>query len=511
VHDVVVVGAGTAGCILAARLSEDPTRRVLLLEAGGSDRRPEIRVPLAFKRTFGTRFDWGYRTAPQEALAGREVLYPRGRVLGGSSSINAMMVIRGHRLDHEAWPAGWGWDDVEPSYARAAAGPFAIGAVPDPSPLTGAFLDATAGLGIPRLRSLLEPELEGAAPTPVSIVRGRRWSVVDGYLAAARRRPNLEVVTGAQVTRVLVDGGRARALVYRRDGREHEAAADSVVLAAGAIDTPRLLLLSGIGPRAELERHGIAPVRLVEGVGRGLRDHVANGIVLATRPGVGSLARLKRPRYLLPGLVRWLARGSGPLASNLAEAAAFVRTDPALRAPDLELLFAPVPILDEGLTEPDWDGVTIAAILLQPRSVGEVRLRSSDPLAAPVVDPRYLTDPGGHDRRVLLHGLRLARRVAAADPLASLLADEALPGTPVDDEDALETHLRERSQTLYHPVGTCRMGVDETAVVDPLLRVRGIEGLRVVDASAIPALPRGHTNWPVAMLAERAAVLIAAA
>ncbi len=502
--DTVIVGAGTAGCILAARLTEDPRARVLLLEAGGTDRRLEVRIPAAFSRLFESRRDWGYRTAPQATLDAREVLYPRGKGLGGSSSTNAMMVIRGHRVDHADWPAGWAWDDVESVYDRAVTGPFAVGALPDPSPLTGAFLDAATRCGIPRAASLGDPDLEGAGPTPVSIVRGRRWSVVDGYLDPARRRPGLEIVTRAHVARILVEGGRARGVVYVTDGKEVEVRARRIVLAAGAIDTPKLLLLSGIGPRETLESHGIEVVLDQPQVGQGLRDHLACGILLATVPGVETLASARRLRHL----VRWAVSGRGPLTSNIAEAAAFVRSDPALEAPDLELLFAPVTFEDEGTKEPTWHGVTLATILLQPRSVGEVTLRSADPLASPLVDPRYLTDPAGEDLRLLLRGLRLVRRVAASEPLASLLDREVLPGAAADDDDALAAHVRERSQTLYHPVGTCRMGDDRASPLDPALRLRGIDGLWVVDASAIPALPRGHTNWPVAMLAERAAGLL---
>ena len=306
------------------------------------------------------------------------------------------------------------------------------------------------------------------------------------------------------MTRVLVEGGRACGVVYVKEGKETEVRARRVVLAAGAIDTPKLLLLSGIGPRETLERHGIDLVLDRPEVGRGLRDHLACGILLATVPGVETLASARRLRHL----ARWALSGRGPLTSNIAEAAAFVRSDPALEAPDLELLFAPVTFEDEGTKEPTWHGVTLATILLQPRSVGEVTLRSADPFAPPLVDPRYLTDPTGEDLRLLLHGLRLVRRVAASEPLASQLDREVLPGTTAADDEALVAHARERSQTLYHPVGTCRMGETPDAPLDAALRLRGVDGLRVVDASAIPALPRGHTNWPVAMLAERAAGLL---
>ena len=276
------------------------------------------------------------------------------------------------------------------------------------------------------------------------------------------------------------------------------------MLAAGAIDTPKLLLLSGIGPAEELERHGIAVVAASPGVGRNLRDHLANG-VLAT-VDAETLRTAERPRHLLS----WLALGRGPLTSNVAEAAAFVRVDPAAPGPELELIFAPVLFEEEGTVPPSQDGVTVATVLLQPRSVGEVRLASADPLAAPEIDPRYLTDPGGQDAALLLEGIRRARRILATAPLAGHVTGELLPGADAVDDDALRAHLRARSQTLYHPVGTCRMGEDDAAVVTPDLRLRGVEALRVVDASVIPVLPRGHTNWPTVMVAERAAELMRA-
>ena len=503
-YDVVVVGAGSAGCVLAARLSEDPSTSVLLLEAGPRDRKLNVRVPAAFSKLFGSPLDWGYRTAPQAALDDRRVVFPRGRVLGGSSSINAMMAIRGHRADHDAWPPGWGWDDVAPAYARSDAH-FPRATQRHPSRLTLDFLESAATAGIPAARDLNAADNEGVGLTPVSIRRGRRHSVVDGYLRAAMRRPNLTVVTGAHVTRLLVDRGKARGVAYRpgETANEEEAhASREVVLAAGAIDTPKLLLLSGIGPPDELERHDIAVEVASAAVGKNLKDHLANGVLAAV--DAETLFTAERLRHVLA----WLTLGRGPLTSNVAEAAAFVRTEPSVAGPDLELIFAPVLFEEEGTVPPSQDGVTIAAVVLQPRSVGEVRLSSSDPLHAPEIDPCYLTDPGGRDAAVLLEGIRRARRILSAEPLARHVSGELLPGADATDDDALHAHLRARSQTLYHPVGTCRMGENQDAVVTPDLRVRGVDGLRVVDASVIPALPRGHTNWPTVMVAERAAELM---
>ncbi len=505
-HDVVIVGAGSAGCVLAARLTEDPSTSVLLLEAGPPDRKLHVRIPTAFSKLFGSPLDWGYRTTPQPALDDRRLVFPRGKVLGGSSSINAMMAIRGHRADHDAWPPGWSWHDVAPAYSRSDPH-FPRADQRRPSALTLDFLDSAAAVGIPRARDLNAADNEGAGLTPVSIRRGRRHSIVDGYLRAAMRRPNLTVVTGARVTRLIVQRGRAHGATYTlgETGNEQEAhARRDVVLAAGAIDSPKLLLLSGIGPPEELERHEIDVEVVAPGVGRNLKDHLANGVLAAV--DAETLFTAERARHL----AAWLAVGRGPLTSNVAEAAAFVRTKVSLHAPDVELIFAPVLFEEEGTVPPSQDGVTLATVVLQPRSVGEVRLSSADPLAPPEIDPQYLTDPEGHDACILLEGIRLARRVLATAPLARHVAAELLPGPDATDDEALQAHLRARSQTLYHPVGTCRMGEGEDAVVTPDLCVRGVERLKVVDASVIPALPRGHTNWPTVMVAERAAELMRA-
>jgi choline dehydrogenase len=509
VHDYVVVGAGTAGCVVASRLTEDPDVSVLLLEAGPASHRLEVRIPAAFSRLYRSELDWGYATVPQAALDGRELVYPLGRMLGGSASMNAMIVARGHRADYDEWEAvapGWGWSDVEPYYARSALGPFPLAEQREPSPLTHAFVTAAQRAGIPFRPDLNEPDNEGVGIVRVSQRHGARFSVLDGYLRPAMRRPNLTVQAGTLVTRVVLEGTRATGVVVRVNGSEEAVpAAREVILAAGAINSPRLLQLSGIGPGPVLDEAGVPVVHELPGVGEGLHDHIASGIFVRTRPGVGTLTSAGS----LGNRLRWLLLRRGPLTSNVAEAVAFVRTRRELAAPDLELLFAPVPFENEGLTEPSEHGVTLGVVQLQPGSVGSVRIRSRDPLTPPAVDPAFLQDPA--DLPPLLYGIRLARRIAAEEPLASLLADEMLPGAGVQDDEGLAGHVRATSQTLYHPVATCRMGVDPEAVVDPELRVRGLEGLRVVDASALPRLPRGHTNWPVVMVAERAVDFLRAA
>jgi len=510
VHDVVVVGAGTAGCVLASRLTEDPGLSVLLLEAGPRSRKLEVKIPAAFSRLYRTNVDWGDSTVPQPALDGREVVFPRGRMLGGSASMNAMMVLRGNRDDYDAWAAsgcsGWGWTDVEPYFARSARGAFPLAELPDRHVLAEAFVHSAQAAGIPFTDDLNAESNEGVGFVPVSQRRGRRFSVVDGYLAPARRRPNLTVVTGARVTRVVAESGRATGVAYSLDGEHEDVAhcAREVILCAGAIGTPHLLQLSGIAPRAALDAAGVELVLEAPGVGANLVDHLANGLLVRTK-GVETLASADSPR----NLVRWALRGRGPLTSNLGEAVAFTRSRPGLAAPDIELLLAPVLFEDEGLTQPTEHGLTLAVVLLEPRSSGSVLLRSADPFELPRIDPRYLSDAEGEDEATLLRGLRLARRVLAEEPLSSFVDGEILPGDDKRSDDELRAHLRALSQTLYHPAGTCRMGSDAGSVVDSQLRLRGMEGLRVADASVMPKLPHGHTNWPTVMIAERAASFVA--
>jgi choline dehydrogenase len=513
VHDVVIVGGGTAGCVLASRLTEDPALSVILLEAGVRSRKLEVKIPAAFSRLYRTDVDWGDSTTPQPRLDGREVVFPRGRMLGGSAAMNAMMILRGHRADYDAWASagctGWAWADVEPAFARSAEGAFPLAELPERHVLAEAFVHAAQGLGIPFTDDLNGESNEGVGYVPVSQRRGRRFSVLDGYLGPARRRPNLTIVTGAFVTRVLVEDGRAAGVAYRLDGddAEEEARCErEVVLCAGAIGSPHLLQLSGVGPRDDLEEVGIDVLRDMPGVGANLLDHLANGLLVRTK-GVETLASADSLR----NLARWALRGRGPLTSNLGEAVAFVRSLPELTAPDLELLLAPVLFQDEGLTQPTEHGLTLAVVLLRPRSTGSVRLQSADPRVPPAIDPRYLSDPNAEDEATLLRGIRLARRVLAQEPLASFADGEILPGDAARSDDDLRAHLRALSQTLYHPAGTCRMGADPGSVVDPVLRVRGIDRLRVADASVMPTLPRGHTNWPTVMIAERASTFVAGA
>jgi choline dehydrogenase len=485
VLDYALVGAGSAGCVLAGRLSEDVGVDVLLLEAGGPDTRREIGIPAAFTKLFKSEVDWDYQTEPEANLGGRSVYWPRGKVLGGSSSLNAMMAIPGSHHDYVDWP--WSWSDVAPVYEHVCA-TLRLEELRDPNPLTLAFIEAAQQAGIERSPALEPMQLDGVRLTRVTQRRGRRNSAADAYLRPALRRPNLTVRTNAHVTRVVVEG--MRAVGVEVDGEIIRAR--NVVLCGGAVNSPQLLLLSGIGPRDELERHGIPVVLDLPGVGANLQDHLAAGALYESRKPV-TLYSAESPLQIL----RYLLLRKGMLTSNVAEAAAFVRSRHDLPAPDLELLFTPVLFEGEGLEPPSAHGFTIGVVLLQPKSSGSVRLRSADPFDAPAIEPRYLS--AADDLETLVHGVEVARQVAA------MPAFEPFAGAELDPGDVpIRESIREKATTLYHPVGTCRFG----DVVDSELRVRGLDGLHVVDASVIPRVPRGHTHLPALMVAERAVAFL---
>lgn len=518
--DYVIVGAGSAGCVLAARLSEDPSAKVLLLEAGGSGRHPNIAIPAAFAKQFQTKLDWDLRTEPEPHCDGRELYVPRGRGLGGSSAMNAMLYVRGRPLDYDLWAAqgaeGWGWDDVRPYFLRAedngrgasehhaVGGPLRVEDERSPRPLTKRFLAAAEAAGIPYVDDYNGPEQDGCALAQVTQKGGRRWSTSSAYLRPVMNRPNLEVVTHAQVERVELRGGRAVGVRYRdKRGREHVADAGSeVILAAGAIGSPQLLMLSGIGPADHLTSVGLSVEADVPGVGQNLHDHPFVVCVWHVEGG-GSLVDAEHPKYL----AEWLLRGSGPLTSSVGEAFAFVRTRPGLPAPDIQFHFAPAYFVDHGFETYDHDAMTTGPTLITPKSRGELTLRSADPTAKPRILTNALAEP--EDLQAMVEGMRIAREIARQGPLAEVAGRELFPGPDIGDDD-LEGDLRRRVELLYHPVGTCRMGAasDELAVLDPQLRVRGVEGLRVVDASVFPVIPGGNTNAPTIMVAERAADLI---
>lgn len=519
--DYVVVGAGTAGCVLAARLTEDPSVRVLLLEAGDRDTAREIGIPAAFSKLFKTKDDWDYSTEPEDGCDGREMYWPRGKVLGGCSSINAMIYIRGARADYDAWRdagcEGWGYDDVLPYFRRSednsrgadefhgAGGPLPVADLRDPSPLSADYLDACELAGLARNPDFNGAHQEGVGTYQVNQRRGRRASAAQAFLRPALKRPNLEVRTFAHATRVVVEAGRAVGVEADVAGRrEVFRASREVVLCGGAVGTPQLLLLSGIGPADELRALGIDVVVDAPRVGKGLQDHLAVAAVYMADAPVSYFGADKKPSVLL----RYLLTRKGPFSSNVAEAGGFVRTRSDLPGPDLQLLFGPTMFMAHGLEEAPGHGFSLGSYLLTPQSRGSITLRSADPMAKAVVRANYLSERADLD--VLVEGMRLTIDVASRAPLSRHSGGRFLPAVGADDDAALQAHVRQRAETIYHPTSTAAMGVADDAVCDPQLRVRGVEGLRVVDASVLPDVPRGNTNAPVVMVAEKAADLLRA-
>ncbi len=525
-YDYIIVGAGSAGCVLASRLSENPDARVLLLEAGPPDAADEIHIPAAVNLLFKTAYDWDYQTTPQDRLGSRSIYWPRGRVLGGSSSINAMIYIRGSRYDYDTWRddygcEGWGYTDLLPYFLRAecnsrgasayhgGSGPLSVQDLRYKSDLTGAFISAARACGQSANDDFNGPAQDGVGYYQVTQRGGRRWSAADAYLHPAMARPNLTVQTDALVTGVVIDAGRAVGVRYLRRGVEETARAEAeVIVSSGAIGSPQLLMLSGIGPAAHLREHGIPVLADSAGVGGNLSDHPVVAAMWSA-PKSRSLWEMAGPR----NLARWQMTHTGPMTTNIAEAGGFVRTDPALPAPDIQWHVLPVPFVNSGLADPASRALSVLVTLVSVRSRGRIRLRSADPRHKPAIDPSYLSDTSDIDP--LVSGIALAREFAAARPLAKVARSELAPGPARRTDPELREWIRGDLGTLYHPVGTCAMGGDGrvaasklTSVVDTELRVRGVEGLRVVDASVMPTVPRGNTNAPTIAIAERAADLI---
>ncbi|HTA07376.1 MAG TPA: GMC family oxidoreductase N-terminal domain-containing protein [Streptosporangiaceae bacterium] len=525
-YDYIIVGGGSAGCVLASRLSEHPDSRVLLLEAGPPDTADEIHIPAAVNLLFKTAYDWNYQTIPQDRAGGRSIYWPRGRVLGGSSSINAMIYVRGSRHDYDSWRddygcEGWGYTDLLPYFLRAesnsrgasayhgASGPLSVQDLKFRSSLTGDFVTAARNYGLPANDDFNGPEQEGVGYYQVTQKAGRRWSAADAYLHPAAGRPNLTVYTDALVTGIEIEAGRATAVRYLRRGVEELARAEAeIILSAGAIGSPQLLMLSGVGPAEHLHEHNIAVMAENPGVGSNLSDHP---IVTAmwSAPKTRSLWEKAGPR----NLARWQMTHSGPMTTNIAEAGGFSRTDPALAAPDIQWHVLPVPYIDGGLADPASRALSMLITLVSVGSRGKIRLRSADPRHKPLIDPSYLSDIDDLDP--LIKAVGMAREIAATKPLSKQLKAELAPGPAVRTDADLREWARGNLSTIYHPVGTCAMGGDSrvaasklASVVDTQLRVRGVERLRVVDASVMPTVPRGNTNAPTIAIAERAADLI---
>lgn len=526
--DYIVVGAGSAGCVLANRLTESGGDRVLLLEAGGKDGSWLLRMPLGFMMAMGDPArDWGYESEPDAKLAGRSLPVPRGRVLGGCSSVNGMIYMRGHSADYDGWRqmgcAGWGYADVLPYFRRMESswrgsnahhgdsGPLAVSRVDDRHLLGAPIREAVRAAGFPESDDLSGEQQEGFSSCEVTVDRrGRRASTARAYLRPALRRANLSLASGAQATRILIEGGRAVGVEYRQDGTLHQARArKEVVLSGGAYNSPQLLMHSGIGPADHLREHGLAVTVDSPGVGANLSEHPIVYMSYAARDQSTFLSALRFDRAAM-SVLRWAALGSGPFASQVTSGVLLLRTRPELERPDIQLVFLPVR-LDAKLWfplvgKPQSHLLSVMVIQLHPESRGTVRLRSADPFDKPRIDLNLLSTPG--DFADLRGGIAAVRRIFASPPLSDLAGEEMAPGAACADEASLDRFIAENLRITQHPAGTCRMGDDPDAVVDSELRVRGVEGLRVVDASVMPTVPGANINAAVIMIAERASDLI---
>ncbi len=531
--DYVIVGAGSAGCVLAHRLTHSGRHRVLLLEAGGSDRRLRVQVPIGYGLAFhDPRLNWRLFTEPESALAGRRGYWPRGKVLGGSSSINAMVYVRGQVADFERWRAdgnpGWGWDDVLPYYRRMERfatqpdalrghdGPLRISDVSaQVHPLCASFLRAGAELGLPQNAGFNGQSAEGVGLYEITMHGGRRMSSARAYLHPALSRPNLVLRTQAQATRIEFEGARAVAVHYRHRGASHRVAVGrELILSAGAVHSPLLLQASGVGPAALLQSLGLPVVLDQPAVGRHLQDHLCIDHLYRAR--VPTLNQQLRPwSGRLRAALRYVATRRGPLSLSVNQGGGFVHSMPGAAQPDLQLYFSPLSYTraapgKRALMSPDpFPGFLLSAQPCWPASRGHVQLRSADPDAAPLIVPNSLSVP--QDLDALVEGSRWLRRLAATPALAAVIERELEPGAAQQSQRELEDDVRQRASTVFHPVGTCRMGTDaHQAVVDARLRVHGLAGLRVIDASVFPHLTSGNTNAPTMMVAEKGADLVLA-
>ncbi len=522
--DYVIVGAGSAGCVLANRLTADGKHSVLLLEAGPKDSNPWIHVPLGYGRLFKEKtVNWMYQTEPEPGLNGRSVFQPRGKVLGGSSSINGLLYVRGQHEDYDRWRQhgnqGWGYDDVLPYFKKAedqtrgadefhgVGGPLPVSDWRHADPLSAAFVEAAVETGIPRNRDFNGATQEGAGFFQTTSRGGRRASTAVAYLRPAKRRKNLQVETAALAERILFEGRRAVAVAYRHAGVLRKARArKEILISGGAYNSPQLLQLSGVGPAELLRQHGIQVVLDAPGVGHDLQDHMQVRVITRCCQTVTLNDIINHPgRKVLAGL-RYAAFRTGPLTISAGTSGAFFKTNPRLATPDIQIHFLPFSTDKMGEKLHSFSGFTASVCQLRPESRGSLRIRSADPFAPPEIRINYLASEV--DKAAFIEGLKILRKILRAPALAPYTVEEVDPGAKVFSDEALLAFCRERGTTVYHPTSTCRMGNDPLAVVDQRLRIRGIEGLRVVDASVMPDLVSGNTNAPVIMIAEKASDLI---
>jgi choline dehydrogenase len=522
--DYIIVGAGSAGCVLANRLSAAPGINVLLLEAGSPDKQKEIHIPAAFAKLFKSPLDWAYETESEPGLNNRRLYWPRGKMLGGSSSLNAMIYVRGAKSDYDHWQAlgndGWSFDDLLPYFKKAehhergasgyhgVDGPLNVADLRSPNPLSKTFVEAGQAIGLKRNDDFNGVTQEGVGLYQVTQKNGQRHSAA-AYLKPALNRPNLTIITRAQVTKINLEKSKAVGVTYVNNGVLEQAHAErEIILSGGAVNSPQLLLLSGIGPADELRQVGIPVALDLPGVGKNLQDHLQAGVVYACKEAV-----TLETAESFGSIFNYLTRKQGPLTSNIAEAGGFVKTQANLVAPDIQFHFAPAYFLRHGFDNPKGYGMSFGATVLRPESRGEITLRFTDPFAPPVIRANYFSDYA--DLQTFVKGLEFVIDISQSKPFDRYRGEEMWPLKTTHGAKAMrnnsklaEEHLKTIAETIYHPVGTCKMGQDEFAVVDAQLRVRGVEGLRVVDASIMPTITSGNTNAPVIAIAEKASEMM---